>query len=54
VDVNLLFEEPTIREAKALHAILEKFELATVMYFNKDKSSIFFFNTPVQIQIYLA
>jgi hypothetical protein len=50
VDDTLLMGSPTIREANSLLEILQTFSDASGLDYNKDKSKIFFFNTPPQIQ----
>jgi hypothetical protein len=49
VDDTLLMGTPTIREANSLLSILQTFSDASGMDCNKDKSQIFFFNTPPSI-----
>jgi hypothetical protein len=46
VDDTLLMGSPTVREANSLLDILQTFSDASGLDCNKDKSQIFFFNTP--------
>jgi hypothetical protein len=46
VDDTLLMGSPTAREANSLKEILQVFSAASGLECNKDKSQIFFFNTP--------
>jgi hypothetical protein len=46
VDDTLLMGSPTAREANSLKGILQIFSDASGLECNKDKSHIFFFNTP--------
>jgi hypothetical protein len=50
VDDTLLMGSPTVREASSLQEILQTFSEASGLDCNKDKSKIFFFKTPPQIQ----
>jgi hypothetical protein len=49
VDDTLLMGNPTVREANYLLEILQTFSDASGLDCNKDKSQIFFFNTPPPI-----
>jgi hypothetical protein len=49
VDDTLLMGSPTVREAVSIQTILQTFSEASVLDCNKDKSLIFFFNTPPQV-----
>jgi hypothetical protein len=54
VDDTLLMGTPTVREANSLLAILQTFSDASGLDCNKDKSQIFFFNTPPPIQLHIS
>jgi hypothetical protein len=54
VDDTLLMGSPTVREASSLQEILQTFSDASGLDCNKDKSQIFFFNTPPQIQRHIS
>jgi ribonuclease HI len=54
VDDTLLMGSPTVREANSLQAILQTFSDASGLDCNKDKSQIFFFNTPPQVQRHIS
>jgi hypothetical protein len=45
---------PTVREANSLQEILQTFSDASGLECNKDKSQIFFFNTPPQVQRHIS
>jgi exonuclease III len=51
VDDSLLMGTPTVREANTLLDILQAFADASGLECNKEKSQIFFFNTPLQSNI---
>lgn len=46
VDDTMLMEMAYVREAKVIKHTLEAFKRATGLEVNKDKSQIFYFNTP--------
>jgi exonuclease III len=54
VDDTLLMGSPTVREASSLQEILQTFSEASGLDCNKDKSQIFFFNMPPQIQRHIS
>jgi len=54
VDDTLLMGNPTVREANSLLEILQTFSDASGLDCNKDKSQIFFFNTPPPIQRHIS
>jgi hypothetical protein len=54
VDDTLLMGSPTAREANSLKEILQTFSDASGLECNKDKSQIFFFNTPPPIQHHIS
>jgi exonuclease III len=54
VDDTLLMGSPTAREANSLKEILQLFSDASGLECNKDKSQIFFFNTPLPIQLHIS
>jgi len=54
VDDTLLMSSPTVREANSIQEILQTFSDASGLDCNKDKSEIFFFNTPPQIQRHIS
>jgi hypothetical protein len=54
VDDTLLMGSPTVREASSLQEILQTFSEASGLDCNKEKSQIFFFNTPPQIQRHIS
>jgi hypothetical protein len=54
VDDTLLMGNPIVREANSLLAILQTFLDASGLDYNKDKSQIFFFNTPPPIQRHIS
>jgi exonuclease III len=54
VDDTLLMGSPTAREANALSEILQLFSDASGLECNKDKSQVFFFNTPLPIQLHIS
>jgi hypothetical protein len=45
---------PTVREAVSIQSILHSFSEASGLDCNKDKSLIFFFNTPPQVQRHIS
>jgi hypothetical protein len=45
---------PTIHEAHTILSIIQTFCEASRMDINKDKSQIFFFNTPLSIQLHIS
>ena len=51
VDDTTLMGSPTLREAKTLKSILDKFAATSGTSINETKSQIFFFNTPLRIQL---
>ena len=53
-DDTTLMGEPTLREAKTLKSILEDFVVASETSINQRSSHIFFFNTPLRIQLNIA
>jgi hypothetical protein len=53
VDDTLLMGSPTVREANSLLDILQTFSDASGLDCNKDKSQIFFFNTPPPVQCHI-
>ena len=50
VDDTLMMGSPTFMESHAFLSLLQTFCDASGLDFNKDKSQIFFFNTPASIQ----
>jgi hypothetical protein len=54
VDDTLLMGSPTVREANSLLDILQTFSDASSLDCNKDKSQVFFFNTPPTIQCHIS
>jgi hypothetical protein len=54
VDDTLLMGSPTVREANSILDILQTFSDASGLDCNKDKSQIFFFNTPLPIQRHIS
>jgi hypothetical protein len=54
VDDTLLMNSPTAREANKLNSILSDFTEASGMTLNLDKSKLFFFNTPVAVQLHIS
>jgi exonuclease III len=54
VDDTLLMITPTVRDATKLNSILSDFSAASGMLLNLDKSKLFFFNTPVPVQVHLS
>jgi hypothetical protein len=54
VDDTLLMGSPTVREANSLQEILQTFSEASGLECNKEKSLIFFFNTPPQVQRHIS
>jgi exonuclease III len=54
IDDTLLMNSPTAREAQKLNSILSDFTEASGMTLNLDKSKLFFFNTPVAVQLHIS
>jgi hypothetical protein len=54
VDDTLLMGSPTVREASSISDILQTFSDASGLDCNKDKSQIFFFNTPIPVQRHIS
>jgi hypothetical protein len=54
VDDNLMMGSPTVREALKINNILNDFCEASGTSINHDKSQIFFFNTPLAVQIHIS
>jgi hypothetical protein len=54
VDDTLLMNSPTAHEAVKLKSILSNFTEASGMTLNLDKSKLFFFNTPMEVQIHIS
>jgi hypothetical protein len=54
VDDTLLMGSPIVREANSIQEILQTFSDASGLECNKDKSQIFFFNTPPQVQRHIS
>jgi hypothetical protein len=54
VDDTLLMGSPTVREALSIQEILQTFSEASGLDCNKEKSQIFFFNTPPLIQRHIS
>jgi hypothetical protein len=54
IDDTLLMNSPTACKSLKLNSILSDFIEASGMTLNLDKSKIFFFNTPVAIQIHIS
>jgi exonuclease III len=54
VDDTLLMITPTVRDANKLNSILSDFSDASGMLLNLDKSKLFFFNTPIPVQVHLS
>jgi hypothetical protein len=54
VDDSLLMGTPTVREANAILDILQTFADASGLECNKEKSQIFFFNSPPPIQRHIT
>jgi hypothetical protein len=54
VDDTLLMNSATTREAQKLNSILSDFTEASGMTLDLDKSKIFFFNTPVAVQLHIS
>jgi hypothetical protein len=54
VDDTLLMGTPTVREANSILQILQTFSEASGLDCNKDKSLIFFFNTPPPVQRHIS
>ena len=54
VDDTTLMGEPTLQEARTLKSILENFAATSRTSINERKSQIFFFNTPLRIQLNIA
>lgn len=49
-----MYSQTNLKEAKKLLEILEEFTNSTGIEINKDKTEIFFFNTPMLAQAFLA
>jgi hypothetical protein len=54
VDDPLLMGSPTVREASSLLDIMQTFVDASGLECNKEKSQIFFFNTPPPVQCHIS
>lgn len=54
MDDIMLFCQVSLRETRALKSILQYFMQACGTYINNEKSNIFFYNTPVPSQSFLA
>jgi exonuclease III len=54
VDDTLLMGSPTVKEANSILQILQTFSDASGLDCNKDKSLIFFFNTPPPVQRHIS
>jgi hypothetical protein len=54
IDDTLMMGSPTIQEAHKILHILQTFCDALGMDINRDKSHIFFFNTPVPVQLHIT
>jgi hypothetical protein len=54
VDDTLMMGSPTVQEAHTFLSIIHTFCEASGMDINKDKSQIFFFNTPLSIQLHIS
>jgi hypothetical protein len=50
----MLMNSPTAQEANKLKTILNDFSEASGTSFNLDKSQLFFFNTPLAIQLHIS
>jgi hypothetical protein len=51
---NMLMASPTVKEALTIKQVLNEFSKASGMCVNKEKSNIYFFNTPEPIQRHLT
>jgi hypothetical protein len=54
VDDTLLMNSPTAKEAQKINSILSDFTEASGMTLNPDKSKLFFFNTPITVQLHIS
>jgi hypothetical protein len=54
VDDTMLMATPTVKEALKIKQVLQDFSDASGMCINKEKSQLFFFNTPQPIQCHLT
>jgi hypothetical protein len=54
VDDTLLMGSPTVREANSISDLLQTFSDASGLDCNKEKSQIFFFNTPLLVQRHIS
>jgi hypothetical protein len=54
VDDTLMLSSPTIRESLHILNILQTFCTASGMDINKEKSQLFFFNTPLPVQLHIT
>jgi hypothetical protein len=54
VDDTLMLSSPTICEALHILCILQTFCAASGMDINKEKSQLFFFNTPIPVQLHIT
>jgi len=54
VDDTLMVGSPTVQEAHKILHILQTFCDASGMDINRDKSHIFFFNTPIPVQLHIT
>jgi exonuclease III len=54
VDDTLLLNSPTAKEALSINSILSDFTEASGMSLNLDKSNLYFFNTPIPIQVHIS
>jgi hypothetical protein len=54
VDDTLLMGTPTVREENSILQILQTFSEASGLDYKKDKSLIFFFNTPRPVQRHIS
>jgi len=54
VDDTLLMNSPTAQESQKLNSILSDFTEASGMTLNLDKSKLFFFNTPIPVQLHIS
>jgi hypothetical protein len=54
VDETLLMGNPTVKEANSILQVLQTFSDASGLDCNKDKSLVFFFNTPPPVQRHIS
>jgi hypothetical protein len=54
VDDNLLMGSPMVKEVSGFKSLLSLFNLASGTIINQEKSQLFFFNTPHNVQNHLA